>query len=252
MKKVFMLMLVASLLLAGCSSQQSAKTLTVGTSADFPPFEYVDENGNYAGFDIDLMNAIANQIGYQVKWENADFAGLVASLQTGKYDAVISGMTITASRQEEVDFSDPYFRSDQAVVVQNTNTTIKSKEDLADKKIGVQLGTTGEMLARQLVSAKGQVFTYDSPDQAFLDLNTGRLDAVVNDLPVSGYFLVKNPSLPLKIAFTIPTNEYYGIALKKGDTQLRDKINQALLQLKQNGKYTEIYKKWFGTEPPTE
>jgi len=86
--------------------------------------EFIDENGNFAGFDIELMNAIAEKIGYEVKWENADFAGLVASLQTGKYDAVISAMTITASRQEEVDFSRPYFRSDQAVVVQESNVGI--------------------------------------------------------------------------------------------------------------------------------
>jgi len=224
----------------------------VGTAADFAPFEFIDENGNYAGFDIELMNAIAEKIGYEVKWENADFAGLVASLQTGKYDAVISGMTITASRQEEVDFSKPYFRSDQAVVVQASNTTILSREDLADKKIGVQLGTTGELLARELVSDKGNVYAYDSPDQAFLDLNTGRLDAVVNDLPVSGYFLVRNQNLPLKIAFTIETEEYYGIAIKKGNTELAEKINNALVELKQEGKYAEIYQKWFETEPPAD
>jgi len=252
MKKTLTLLLVVGLILLGCTTQKSATTLVVGTAADFAPFEFIDENGNFAGFDIELMNAIAEKIGYEVKWENADFAGLVASLQTGKYDAVISGMTITASRQEEVDFSKPYFRSDQAVVVQESNTTILSREDLADKKIGVQLGTTGELLARELVSDKGNVYTYDSPDQAFLDLNTGRLDAVVNDLPVSGYFLVRNQSLPLKIAFTIETEEYYGIAIKKGNTELAEKVNNALVELKQEGKYAEIYQKWFETEPPAD
>jgi len=252
MRKTLTLLLVVGLVLLGCSSQKSANTLVVGTAADFAPLEFIDENGNFAGFDIDLMNAIAEKIGYKVKWENADFAGLVASLQTGKYDAVISGMTITASRQEEVDFSRPYFRSDQAVVVQESNTSILSREDLADKRIGVQLGTTGELLARELVSDKGNVYTYDSPDQAFLDLNTGRLDAVVNDLPVSGYFLVRNQNLPLKIAFTIETEEYYGIAMKKGNTELAEKINNALVELKQEGKYAEIYQKWFETEPPAD
>jgi len=155
MKRTFVLLLVVGAILLGCSSQQSANTLVVGTAADFPPLEFIDENGNFAGFDIELMNAIAEKIGYEVKWENADFAGLVASLQTGKYDAVISAMTITASRQEEVDFSRPYFRSDQAVVVQESNVGILSREDLADKTIGVQLGTTGELLARELVSDKG-------------------------------------------------------------------------------------------------
>ena len=252
MKKTLTLLLVVGLVLLGCSSQKSANTLVVGTAADFAPLEFIDENGNFAGFDIDLMNAIAEKIGYKVKWENADFAGLVASLQTGKYDAVISGMTITASRQEEVDFSRPYFRSDQAVVVQESNTSILSRQDLADKRIGVQLGTTGELLARQLVSDKGSVYTYDSPDQAFLDLNTGRLDAVVNDLPVSGYFLVRNQNLPLKIAFTIETEEYYGVAMKKGNTELAEKINNALVELKQEGKYAQIYQKWFETEPPAD
>jgi len=252
MKKTLTLLLVVGLVLLGCSSQKSANTLVVGTAADFAPLEFIDENGNFAGFDIDLMNAIAEKIGYEVKWENADFAGLVASLQTGKYDAVISGMTITASRQEEVDFSRPYFRSDQAVVVQESNTSILSRQDLADKRIGVQLGTTGELLARQLVSDKGSVYTYDSPDQAFLDLNTGRLDAVVNDLPVSGYFLVRNQNLPLKIAFTIETEEYYGVAMKKGNTELAEKINNALVELKQEGKYAQIYQKWFETEPPAD
>ena len=252
MRKTLTLLLVVGLVLLGCSSQKSANTLVVGTAADFAPLEFIDENGNFAGFDIDLMNAIAEKIGYEVKWENADFAGLVASLQTGKYDAVISGMTITASRQEEVDFSRPYFRSDQAVVVQESNTSILSRQDLADKRIGVQLGTTGELLARQLVSDKGSVYTYDSPDQAFLDLNTGRLDAVVNDLPVSGYFLVRNQNLPLKIAFTIETEEYYGVAMKKGNTELAEKINNALVELKQEGKYAQIYQKWFETEPPAD
>ncbi|WP_018962886.1 basic amino acid ABC transporter substrate-binding protein [Coprothermobacter platensis] len=252
MKRVFTLLLVVGLILVGCGGQKTSNTLSVGTSADFPPLESIDENGNFVGFDIDLMNAIAKQMGYTVKWENSDFAGLVASVQTGKYDAVISGMTITASRQEEVDFSDPYFRSDQAVVVQNSNTTIKSQADLADKKIGVQLGTTGEMLARKLVNANGKVFTYDSPDQAFLDLNTGRLDAVVNDLPVSSYFLEKNSNLPLHIAFDIPTDEYYGIAVKKGNTDLVTKINKALAELKSDGEYAKLYKSWFGQEPPTQ
>jgi len=220
--------------------------------ADFPPFEFIDENGDFAGFDIELMNAIAEKIGYEVKWENADFAGLVASLQTGKYDAVISGMTITASRQEEVDFSRPYFRSDQAVVVQESNMGTLSREDLADKRIGVQLGTTGELLARELVSDKGTVYTYDSLDQAFLDLNTGRLDAVVNDLPVSGYFLVRNPNLPLKVAFAIEAGEHYRNGVKKGNTELVEKIDNALIQLKEEGKYAEIYQKWFEAEPPTD
>jgi polar amino acid transport system substrate-binding protein len=127
-----------------------------------------------------------------------------------------------------------------------------SREDLADKRIGVQLGTTGELLARELVSDKGTVYTYDSPDQAFLDLNTGRLDAVVNDLPVSGYFLVRNPNLPLKVAFTIETEEHYGIAVKKGNTELVEKIDNALIQLKEEGKYAEIYQKWFEAEPPAD
>jgi len=252
MKRTFVLLLVVGAILLGCSSQQSANTLVVGTAADFPPLEFIDENGNFAGFDIELMNAIAEKIGYEVKWENADFAGLVASLQTGKYDAVISAMTITASRQEEVDFSRPYFRSDQAVVVQESNVGILSREDLADKTIGVQLGTTGELLARELVSDKGGVYTYESPDQAFLDLNTGRLGAVVNDLPVSSYFLLRNPNLPLKVAFTIETEEYYGIAVKKGNTELVEKINNALIQLKEEGKYAELYQKWFETEPPAD
>ena len=96
------------------------------------------------------------------------------------------------------------------------------------------------------------MYAYDSPDQAFLDLNTGRLDAVVNDLPVSGYFLVRNQNLPLKIAFTIETEEYYGIAIKKGNTELAEKVNNALVELKQEGKYAEIYQKWFETEPPAD
>ncbi|NPV88486.1 basic amino acid ABC transporter substrate-binding protein [Coprothermobacteraceae bacterium] len=248
MKKILAVLLVVGLLVAGCTAKKTVQTLTVGTSADFPPFEFVDEQGKITGFDVELMNAVAEKMGYEVKWENADFAGLIASLQTGKYDAVISGMTITDERKKEVDFSDPYFRSDQSVAVQAGNTSITKQEDLVDKQVGVQLGTTGELLAREIVT-KGKVYTYDNPDQAFLDLNTGRIDAVINDLPVTGYFLVQNPDLALKIAFVINTDEYYGIAVQKGNTELLNKINKAIKELRDEGKYAEIYKKWFSVEP---
>jgi len=173
-------------------------------------------------------------------------------LQTGKYDAVISAMTITASRQEEVDFSRPYFRSDQAVVVQESNVGILSREDLADKTIGVQLGTTGELLARELVSDKGGVYTYESPDQAFLDLNTGRLDAVVNDLPVSSYFLLRNPNLRLRLHSQLKQRSIMALQSRRVTRELVEKINNALIQLKEEGKYAELYQKWFETEPPAD
>jgi arginine/lysine/histidine/glutamine transport system substrate-binding/permease protein len=223
-------------------------TLRVGTEPAFPPFESQAANGQLEGFSIDLMNAIAEEAGIQVEFQSLPFDGLIPALQAGTIDAAISSMTITAERAQTVSFSRPYFKAGLAIAVQEQTNDVTSLDSLQNRRIAVQIGTTGAQEAQKIQGA--QVRSFDSAPLALQELANGNVDAVINDAPVTLY-AIKSGNIPgIKVTGTLVTEEYYGIALPK-DSQNVETMNTALNTLLTNGRYNEIYQKWFGDEPPT-
>jgi polar amino acid transport system substrate-binding protein len=222
------------------------EVVQVATDATWPPFELVDEaTKELVGFDIDLMNAIAEKAGFQVEFINTPFDPLLAGVSTCQYDAAISAISITDDRKESMLFSDPYMNAGQIVVVQTSNTDIGGKDDLVGKIIGAQLGTTGEREAQAIADAT--VKPYDSIVLAFLDLQNGQLDAVIADYPTAFGFIQKS-SDTIKLVGEVFTDENYGIAVCKDNPELVNKINTALTALKDEGKLAELEVKWLSGE----
>jgi ABC-type amino acid transport substrate-binding protein len=174
------------------------------------------------------------------------FDGMVPGLQGKKYDVAISSMTITPERQAVIDFSEPYYLAGQTIAVPLATGTINTPDDLQGKRVGVQLGTTGELMAQKITGAK--VFSYDNIGAAFIDMQNGNLDAVLNDYPTTQAYIHAHGTA--KMVGEILSKEHYGIALRKGETELRAAINSALDKIKQTGKYRELHQKWFDTDPP--
>lgn len=223
---------------------RAAGTMKVGTDATYPPFEYVDEKTRQiTGFDIDLMRAICENLGVKVDFVVVPFDAIISGLNSGKYDCVISSMTITTERAQAVLFSEPYYDAGQSIAVARDNQSIKSINDLVGKRIGVQLGTTGEMLAKQIEGAN--VRSFDNIGDAFRDLANGNLDAIVNDKPVSQRIIMARDRA--KLVGPILTSEHYGIAMRKDETRLKKAIDDALEQLKDRGTYARINEAWFGS-----
>lgn len=228
---------------AGGSGALDDGVLNVGTNAEFPPFEYVDDNGEPDGFDIALIKAIGEKMGVEVQVENMEFDALVASIGR-KIDVAIAGMTITEERQKMVDFSNPYYMAVQYVILPE-GSTIAGAEDLQGKAIGVQLGTTGDILAEEIEGA--EVAQYNKALDAVNDLVNGRLDCVIVD---------KNPALVFETKFEGKVTavdgeqfgfetEEYAISLPKGDTELADKINAALQEMMEDGTFDALVEEYI-------
>jgi len=260
-KKRFSLILVISLIigvftLTGCGSTAPVpnastppvvpKVLKVGSDIAYAPFEFMDANMKPVGFDIDLMDAIAKDMGYTTKYETSGFDGLPLTLSSGKYDAAISAMTITPDRAKSVLFSDKYFLATQYIAVKK-DSSIKSVKDLKGKRVGVQNTTTGQdaVIALGINPKK-----YDTTPDALTDLVNGSLDAVVADSPVVLYFIKEKPSANIVAIPGDFPKEYYGIPMKLDNKDLAAKINASLKTVISNGKYNEIYKKWFNADAP--
>ena len=243
MKKSFLVFLLVSLL---TFSLGLATTYVVGTSADFPPFEYV-QNGKYVGFDIDLISAIAKMEGFNVSIRDMSFDSLIPALKAGVIDIAIAGMTITNQRQKVVDFSQPYWFANQDVIV-NKNSKYTVTVLFGNHKVGVQTGTTGDLwvtnnLAKTGILKKENVKRYQSFIYALQALLNNAVDAVVLDSPVAERFAKMKP---VKIVATLITGESYGIAVKKGNTFLLGKINDGLKKIKASGQMAKLIDKYFG------
>ncbi|HZK54584.1 MAG TPA: basic amino acid ABC transporter substrate-binding protein [Desulfosporosinus sp.] len=224
------------LALAGCGST-SEKVLKVGSDVAYAPFEFMDESQKATGFDIELIQALGADMGYtKVNIETSAFDGLIPALQAGKYDAVISAMTITDDRAKGVLFSDKYFLSGQYIAMKK-GANFKSLEDLKGKKIGVQLNTTGQYAVEK---AGMETKKYDTTPDALNTLLTGGVDAVVADSPVVLWFQAQNESAQIESIDAASGEEFYGIAMKLGNTELGDKMNVSLKKLIENGEYNKI------------
>ncbi len=218
--------------------------LTVGTNAEFPPFEYVGDDGEPDGFDVALIKAIGEKLGVEVRVENMEFEALVAAIGN-KIDVAIAGMTITEERQKVVDFSDPYYDALQYVIVPE-GSAIASMDDLAGKNIGVQLGTTGDFIASDDVEG-ANVSQYNKGVDAVNDLINGKVDCVIIDKNPAQVFAEKFEGQVTAVdgaqfGFEV---EKYAIAIPKGDTALADQINAALKELKDDGTFDELVSQYI-------
>jgi glutamine transport system substrate-binding protein len=252
-----LLVLALAFALAGCSGQADndgqnegaadAKKLVVGTNATFPPFE-MQESGEFTGFDMDLIRAIGEVQGYEVEIQHMDFKALVPSVQNGKIDAAIAGMSITPERMESVDFTESYFDAGLIIAVHKDNQDIKSTEDLKGKKLAAQNGTIGAAYCEEVKKADGSTENriFDDIGAAFMELEKGGVDAVVNDHPVTAYYLkTATDTNAVMVGDIFSADDQYGIAVKKGNTELLNLLNEGLAKIKENGTYDEIYSKWF-------
>jgi polar amino acid transport system substrate-binding protein len=222
-------------------------TLTVGSDIPYPPFEQ-GKPPDYTGFDIDLIDAIADKLGLSTKIVDTSFATIFSDQQAGKFDIVASSTTITPARSKRVTFSDPYFNADQSLMVQKDGELQSVDQITSDTTIAVQEGTTGQAYAEDKTDA--QVQAYPGIGTAFNALQAGQADGVINDFPVSAYALRKYPDLD--VSETIPTGEKYGFPMQKTNTALIDAVNGALGDLIDDGTYATIFKKWFQKDPPKE
>lgn len=255
MKKLllfFALLLGLTLGLSGCGSSTSGgKTLRVGMDAAYPPFGFQNmETKSYEGFDVDIIKAIAKEEGMEAEIHNVNFDGLIPALQSGDLDTAINDITVTKDRKKSVDFTKRYYIAGLGVVVRGDDSSIRTKEDLKGKTLGVTIGSTGEEAARKIDGA--QVKVYNTLSDAFLDLKQGAVDAVVNDIPTNEYYVAKTADHSVKTAPVALSTEDLAIAVKKGNKDLLTKLDDGLEKIKKNGEFTEIYKKWFGKEPPEE
>jgi polar amino acid transport system substrate-binding protein len=225
----------------GDASAGDMPTYIVGTEAQFPPFEIVDSSGNVVGFDVDLLNAIAEDQGFKVEYLDQDFAGLIPALQTGNIDIIASGMTITEEREGEVDFSEPYITAGLAIAVTTDNEEIQSVDDLKGKTVAVQTGSTGFMKAEELKKAGviAEIKDFPHVNEAIEELKIGGADAMINDLPVTEAFIAAQPDV-IKIVGEPLNSESYGFAVRTGNTELLQKLNAGLENVKASGKYDEL------------
>ena len=223
-----------------------AGTLTVGSDIPFPPFEF-GKAPNYKGFDIDLVSAIAEDLDLELNVQDTAFDTIFTDTAQGKFDLAASASTITPERQQTVNFSDPYYEAEQALLVP-TGSDITSVEDLAGKTVGAQDGTTGEEYVNQNTDA-GEVRGFPNGPGAIDALRAGQVDATVIDQPVAQDALDKGQT-GFEIATLIPTGELYGLAMAKKNTALLDEVNSILQEMKEDGRLNDLYQKWFKTDAP--
>jgi len=224
--------------------EKGVDMIKVGCDAAFAPFEFVDaETGELLGFDLDLMRAIGEELNMEVEIHNVAWDGIIPGLVSGNYNVIASAMTITEERKETVNFSDAYINAGQVIAVRGNETAIHSPADLDGRKVAVQISTTGHFEAEKIPGIT-EIKKFNTSPDAFLELANGGVDAVVIDLGVAAEQIKANPGM-YKIAGEPFTTEEYGFAMRKSDTELLEQINQALVTLKENGKYDEIYQKYF-------
>lgn len=238
--KILSAVMLTALLFAGTMASAAKPILKVATDATFPPFESIDGKGKMIGFDIEIMQAIADEAGYELQMINVAWDGILPGLLTGNYDAVIAAMTITDDRLKVVNFSDPYFNAGQVMVTLTKDTKTKTLADLSGKKVAVQIGTTGDLESSQWKGVT--VKRFNTIPEAFLDLKNGGVTAVIVDYGVAVEFAQQYTYYKVSQPFT---TENYGIAVAKKNTKILSDINAALAKIKSNKKYDTIFKKYF-------
>lgn len=263
--KATTLLTVLAVALVGCGSKSTSNAgstnalehikqsgkIRVGLMGTYAPYNFINDKREVDGFDADIAKAVAKHIGVEVEFITGEFSGLIEGLQKDKYDALVSQVTITDDRKQKMDFSTPYVKNAVNVIVKSDNTSIQKLEDFKDKKIGVGLGTNDEKYLRDVAMPKVgnfEIATYNDVITSLQDLNVGRIDATINNVfalkPLidKNHFDVKAVGEPIK-------EDVAGIAIRKDNPELLAAINKALEEMKADGTFKEIFKKWFDVEP---
>lgn len=264
MRKSWLLSIICLLIigvLAGCGGKEAAsgngnnsvldrveesKVLKVGFEGTYPPFNYLNDDEKYDGFDVDISNEIAKRLGVKAEFVATKWDSLLGGLKSDKFDIIIGQMTVTEERKKSVDFTDPYVVTGSVLVTRKDTNYIKVLEDIKGKNVGVGGGTTFEEVANSVEGAN--VKLYKAVNDYITDLMNNRLDVIINDQLLMS-FNIKEKDLPIKITSDILNKDEIGMAVKKDNEDFVKKVNTILAEMKEDGTYNEIYKKWFGTEP---
>ena len=220
-------------------------TLVVGVDVPYPPFEQ-GRPPDYEGFEIDLMNEIANRLGFETEYKDTPFDTIFRDLAQGKFDVAVAGATITPEREKAVDFGDPWFLTEQSLLVQQ-GSDIKTLDDVDGKTVGVQKGTTGESYVKDNANP-GDLRSYPEIDDAFNALVAGQVDAVVFDL--SGTEEAAEKLDGLEVVDSYNTGEFLAMSFQEDNDALREAANAAFAEMKDDGTLAAEYKEWFDLEPP--
>ena len=242
MKKILTALMIGSLF----SSVASAGTLLVGTDAGFAPFEYKDPKTNeIVGFDIDLITAMAKAVGDDVKIQNMQLAGIIPDLQTNMIDVAAAALIITAERQKQMLFTDPYYDVGLVMVIRKKDADkYKTLDDMQGKRICSQIGTTGAILGKQVKGAT--VGEYDQMGDAMMELKMNGCDSVLVDKTVTEYYIAQQGDKDIMMVPHLYNPKQNGFAVSKRNTELAAKLNKGLKIIRENGEYDKIYEKWFG------
>lgn len=259
MKKIFalcMMLVLAVTALAGCGSnsaqKEEVKKIVVGLDDSFPPMGFKDEKNEIVGFDIDLAKEVAKRLGREVEFKAIDWNSKEAELKSGRVDILWNGLDITDKRKENMLFSEPYMDNRQIVfVAKNGKVSVAGEADLAGKTIGTQSGGTTEEYFEnkpELKASMKEVKYYPDYINAFMDLENGRLDAVVGDEIIGRYYISKHPDEIQAIDTVIGTVSQFGIAFRKDDQKLRDEVQKVFDEMKADGTVAKISEKWFAKD----
>ena len=227
---------------------KQAGVMTVGIEGTYPPYDYLGNNNQYTGFDVDLATEIAKRLGVKIQFVATPWDGLIGGLKASKFDAIAADMSITPERQQQVDFTDPYLISGAVIITRKGTNDIHSLADLKGKNVGVGAGTTFATLAQ---NSGANVHLYKTANDYIQDLVTGRLDAIINDQNTMAY-MIANRHLPLQIDTGLLDKDTIGMAIKKGNETFVSTVNQTLHKMVADGTYDKIYESWFHVKPPVE
>lgn len=251
---LFMIVAAFTLVLAGCGtkedtssdgstsgSSEDKKVYKVGTEATFAPFESVDDKGNIVGIDVDVLQAIADEMDFEVEWQNIGWEPVFQSIKNSETDIGASGITINDERKQTYDFTDPYYES-QLLIVVKEDSNIKSLAELKDKKISVQINATGHMAAKKLQGdASTNIMAFDTQPMAIQEMLNSNVDATIGDNAVVYEYMKANPKAKIKVIKDDNfEKEYYGFMVRKGNDELLSLLNEGLQKIKDNGKLKEI------------
>ncbi|MCM3638104.1 basic amino acid ABC transporter substrate-binding protein [Sporosarcina luteola] len=226
---------------SGGDETSGKRKLVVGTDATYAPMEFMDEKGNIIGIDIDIVNAIAEAAGFEVEYKNYGWDPLFPAVDNGEVDFAVSSITITEEREKSFDFSDPYFVANQLILVPE-DSDVESFDDLADKRVSVQISTTGHKVVQDLLGkTSSKIVAAETMPLAITEMVNGNADASVGDNAVIIEYQTQNPNVKLKtVEDDSFEKEYYGLMVKKGNQEILDLLNDGIEKIKANGKLKEI------------
>lgn len=247
--KLAVLLILTAIMAVGCAaeSQRETEELIMGLDDTFAPMGFRDEKGELVGFDVDLANEVAERIGVTIKFQPIDWSMKETELNAGNIDLIWNGYTITAERQEKVAFTKPYLENSQ-IIVTLADSNINTKADLAGKNVAVQAESSALDAINsepEVAASFGELVEFSTNNEAFSDLESGRSDALVVDEVNARYFMKQVGEEKYKVLDEDFGDEEYGIGLRKEDTELLKKINDAMDEMKKDGTYDVIYAKWF-------